>query len=84
VPAPAAWSKQVGFIGPDAGKMTGTFFRNDCKQLPADSDWNDEVRNGMRIVEWQRRQAARPAQRIERLSVPECVVVRREREFLPR
>lgn len=51
VPNTTAWSKQVGFIGPGAGKVTGVFFHNDCKQPPTDSDWHDEVRNAMSLVE---------------------------------
>jgi hypothetical protein len=46
-PRPKYWSKQVGFFGPGAGAVTGTFFRNDCKQPPVDSDWFREVRNVM-------------------------------------
>src|SRR5262245_18544922 len=71
VPAPAAWSKQVGFMGPDAGAVTGMFFHNDCKQLPTDSDWHDEVRNGMKALE---RHAGSGVQshRIELLGFPGC------------
>jgi len=50
VPEPAAWSKQVGFFGDDAGDVTGVFFRNDCKQLPVDSDWHNQVREAMAAV----------------------------------
>ncbi|MGH8675719.1 MAG: hypothetical protein ACREVG_15590 [Burkholderiales bacterium] len=72
VPQPAAWSKQVGFIGPDAGEITGMFFRNDCKQLPTDSDWHDEVRNGMKTLEQPGKRAGSQGQRIELLGFPGC------------
>ena len=47
VPAPRLWAKQVAFLGPDAGEVTATFFRNDCDQPPVDSDWHREVRQAM-------------------------------------
>lgn len=47
VPAPVLWSKQAAFFGSDAGEVTGTFFRNDCKQPPVDSDWQRQVRQAM-------------------------------------
>jgi len=46
-PQPVAWSKQVAFFGPDSGEITGTFFRNDCKGSPIDSDWRSEVHDAM-------------------------------------
>lgn len=49
IPQPAAWSKQVGFrIG--EGGTTGVFFRDNCRQPPAESDWHTEVRNAMSAV----------------------------------
>jgi hypothetical protein len=59
-PAPAAWSKQVGFVGPEAAPLTGSFFRNDCKMSPTDSDWHDEVWNGMRVLKERRRAGGPP------------------------
>lgn len=47
MPAPVTWSKQVGFFGADAGDVTGTFFRNDCRKPPVDSDWHVQVRQAM-------------------------------------
>ena len=45
VPRPAMWSKQMAYWGcRKDGELTGTFWRNDCKQLPIDSDWAIEVR----------------------------------------
>jgi len=49
-PNPRHWSKQVMFFGDAAGTRTGTFFRNDCKQPPEDSDWFREVRNAMHAL----------------------------------
>ncbi len=50
VPEPMRWSKQVGFMGKNAGRITGMFFRNDCRQPPVDSDWNDELRAAMKAM----------------------------------
>ena len=45
IPMPAYWSKQVGFWGPgEPGEPSGTFWRNDCKKPPLDSDWAVELR----------------------------------------
>lgn len=46
-PTPQYWSKQVMFFGADAGTITGTFFHNDCKHPPADSDWFREVKSAI-------------------------------------
>lgn len=46
-PRPTGWSKQVGFVGPDSGDVTGIFFRNDCSEPTVDSDWFREVRQAM-------------------------------------
>ena len=44
VPRPSSWSKQMAFWGPgEDGGPTGTFWRNDCAQLPVKSDWAVEV-----------------------------------------
>lgn len=51
VPRPSSWSKQMAFWGPaQVGEPTGTFWRNDCKQLPVDSDWAIEVRTMLRSM----------------------------------
>ncbi|HKQ50279.1 MAG TPA: hypothetical protein VJZ71_19555 [Phycisphaerae bacterium] len=50
-PKPRRWSKQVAFFenaGP--GEPTATFFHNDCKAPPVDSDWHIEVRNGLQAI----------------------------------
>jgi hypothetical protein len=47
-PRPVRWSKQVGFMGGDAGDVTGVFLKNDCHQPPVDSDWHREVRRAMK------------------------------------
>ena len=45
VPKPAFWSKQMAFWGSGHdGEPTGTFWRNDCKKLPVESDWAIEIR----------------------------------------
>jgi len=46
-PVPRFWSKQVAYLGENAGGVTGVFFRNDCKAAPVDSDWHREVREAM-------------------------------------
>ena len=49
VPRPSSWSKQMAYWRPgEGGEPTGTFWRNDCKQLPIDSDWGIEVRTMLR------------------------------------
>ena len=51
IPMPAYWSKQIGFWGPGKpGEPSGSFWRNDCKQLPTDSDWAVELRNLMNAI----------------------------------
>lgn len=52
VPTPAAWAKQVDFFGSDdSGGPTGEFWRNNCASPPIESDWRDEVRQGLdRII----------------------------------
>lgn len=42
-PIPLYWSKQVGFYEGRNDGVTGTFFKNDCRVPPVDSDWFDEV-----------------------------------------
>lgn len=49
-PVPTRWSKQVGFLGAEAGQVTGIFFHNDCNEPPANSDWHDELRKAMRAM----------------------------------
>lgn len=72
MPRPAAWSKQVGFFGSDAGPITGMFFRNSCTEPPTESDWHVEVRNAMNgLVENREASVVREMQ-IELLSFPGC------------
>ncbi len=52
VPTPNSWSKQVAFFGDvEPGQPTATFFHNDCKAPPMDSDWYVEVRNAMQAID---------------------------------
>jgi len=44
-PMPARWTKQMGFQGPGStDQPNAIFWRDDCRQLPVESDWHDEVR----------------------------------------
>jgi hypothetical protein len=45
-PPPVRWAKQVAYFGTD-DIVTGTFFRNDCRSPPLDSDWQVVVREAM-------------------------------------
>lgn len=45
-PAPTRWAKQVMYFEGGDG-ITGTFFRDDCKKLPIDSDWHVLLRETM-------------------------------------
>jgi len=72
MPRPAAWSKQVAFFEGATGDVTGTFFRDDCKAPPVDSDWNVEVQRGLRAVKTNDKSSRNSGPRIELLSFPSC------------
>lgn len=70
-PAPVGWAKQVGFIGERGpGEKTGLFFRNDCKSLPVETDWLDEIHLGLAQI--LPAATAAHATRIQLLSFPGC------------
>lgn len=69
---PVAWSKQVAFFEGSTNDVTGTFFRDDCKSPPVDSDWHEEVRRGLRSVKTNDRPSRNSELRIELLSFPGC------------
>lgn len=82
IPRPAAWSKQVAFFEGGTGDITGTFFRYDCKSPPVDSDWNVEVRRGLRAVQTVDGATQNSSLRIELLSFPGCPNTPKIRENL--
>ena len=45
---PAHWTKQLAYYGKDNGEITGMFWRNDFAKPPFDSDWFDELTQGMK------------------------------------
>lgn len=50
-PVPARWSKQVAFFADaEPGHPSATFFHNDCKSPPVNSDWHIEVCNAMQAI----------------------------------
>jgi hypothetical protein len=52
VPRPTRWSKQVAFQGgANDGESIATFFHNECKLGPVESDWFVEVRNAVKQID---------------------------------
>ena len=46
------WSTQVAFqSGAKAGESIATFFHNECKLGPVESDWFVEVRNAVKEID---------------------------------
>ena len=47
-PVPTRWINQTDFYGEQAaGKPTGEFFRDDCRNPPIESDWFIQVGEAM-------------------------------------
>jgi hypothetical protein len=68
-PAPKRWAKQVMYF--EGGeKTTGTFFRDDCKKLPIDSDWHVLLRETM--ADFPAASTRPRVERVELLAFPGC------------
>jgi hypothetical protein len=50
-PSPIWWTKQTSFIGEEKpGELTAVFWKNSTRQLPVQSDWYLEAREGWRVA----------------------------------